>query len=132
MQESVSTYYDLELDKLIENINKDKCKLVLLQFPDGLKYYSKEVVDTLREKTQAEYLRLPPGSYTFSVRAIELNGALTETSQVEITIQKPWYQSPGAYILYLLMFASLGITIRLYLSRKRWQEHGKFMDKRHT
>ncbi len=55
MQESVSTYYDLELDKLIEQINKDKSKLVLLQFPDGLKYYSKEVVDTLREKTDAEY-----------------------------------------------------------------------------
>jgi len=75
---------------------------------------------------------LPAGSYTFSVRAIDLNGSLTETSSVAITIQKPWYQSPGAYILYLLMFASLGITVRLYLSRKRWKEHGRFMEERHT
>ena len=48
MKESVSTYYDLEIEKLITQINKDKNKLVLLQFPDGLKYYSKEVVDILR------------------------------------------------------------------------------------
>ena len=55
MVESVSTYYDLELDKLANQINKDKCKLVLLQFPDGLKYYSKEVVDILKEKTDARF-----------------------------------------------------------------------------
>lgn len=84
------------------------------------------------EDRLAEYLRLPPGSYTFFVRAIDLNGALTETSEVEIAIQKPWYQSTGAYILYVLIFASLGIIIRLYLSRKRWQEHGKYMIARHT
>ncbi len=50
-----STYYDLELDKLAIEINENKYKLVLLQFPDGLKYYSKEVVDELRQKTKAEY-----------------------------------------------------------------------------
>ncbi len=84
------------------------------------------------EERHTEYLRLPAGSYTFSVRAIDLNGSLTGTSEVELIIQKPWYQSPGAYILYLLMFASLGITVRLYLSRKRWKEHGRFMEERHS
>lgn len=52
---SYSTYYDLELEKLVDTINKHKLKLVLLQFPDGLKYYSKEVVDELKEKTDAEF-----------------------------------------------------------------------------
>ncbi len=55
MSEKYSEFYDLELDKLIDGINKDGNKLVLLQFPDGLKYYSKEVVDVLREKTDAEF-----------------------------------------------------------------------------
>lgn len=42
-----STYYDLELDLLIEQIKKNGNKRVVLQFPDGLKYYAKEVVDYL-------------------------------------------------------------------------------------
>ncbi|MDZ7757302.1 triple tyrosine motif-containing protein [Rhodohalobacter sp.] len=84
------------------------------------------------EDQQAEYLRLPSGVYTFSVRAIDLNGSLTETTSVTVTIQKPWYQSPFAYFLYFLMFASLGITLRLYYSRKRWKEHGRFVSERHT
>ncbi|MFW5705325.1 MAG: diphthamide synthesis protein [Nanoarchaeota archaeon] len=54
-KESFSTYYDLELDKLVEQVNTENHKLVLLQFPDGLKYYGKEVVDYLREKTKAEF-----------------------------------------------------------------------------
>ena len=49
------TYYDLEIEKLVEDVNTNKNKLVLLQFPDGLKYYAKEIVDELREKTKAEY-----------------------------------------------------------------------------
>lgn len=54
-KESVSTYYDLELDNLINEINKNNNKQILLQFPDGLKYYSKEVVDILKEKTKAQF-----------------------------------------------------------------------------
>lgn len=53
--ESYSTYYDLELTKLIEQINNEERKLVLLQFPDGLKYYSKEVVDILKKETKAQF-----------------------------------------------------------------------------
>ena len=48
--------YDLELDKVIKNIKKNKAKLVLLQFPDGLKPYATVVVDYLCEKTNAEFL----------------------------------------------------------------------------
>ena len=48
--------YDLELDKVISNINKNKAKLVLLQFPDGLKPYATAVIDYLEEKTKAEFI----------------------------------------------------------------------------
>ena len=44
--------YDLELDKVARNIKKNKAKLVLLQFPDGLKPYATDVVDYLEEKTE--------------------------------------------------------------------------------
>ncbi len=75
--------YDLELGKVISEINaldsknlgatksravpthrhngkdfvgKQKAKIVLLQFPDGLKQYATAVVDCLEEKTNAEFI----------------------------------------------------------------------------
>ena len=47
--------YDLELDKVISQIKKQKAKLVLLQFPDGLKPYATIVVYFLENKTSAEF-----------------------------------------------------------------------------
>lgn len=48
--------YDLELDAIVDKIKKNKAKLILLQFPDGLKPYATTVVDYLHEKTKAEFL----------------------------------------------------------------------------
>jgi 2-(3-amino-3-carboxypropyl)histidine synthase len=50
--EDLKELYDLDLDKIILDIKKSKAKLVLLQFPDGLKIYAISIVDYLREKTQ--------------------------------------------------------------------------------
>jgi len=52
----VQEKYDLELNRIISEIKKNKAKLVLLQFPDGLKPYATSVVDYLEEKTKAEFL----------------------------------------------------------------------------
>ena len=43
--------YDLELDKVVDKIKKIKAKVVLLQFPDGLKQNATVIVDYLEEKT---------------------------------------------------------------------------------
>lgn len=48
--------YDLELDKIISKIKKDKAKLVLLQFPNGLKQYATSIVDYLGKNTNAKFL----------------------------------------------------------------------------
>lgn len=48
--------YDLELEKIISEIKKKKAKIVLLQFPDGLKQYATAVVDYLEEKTKARFI----------------------------------------------------------------------------
>jgi len=42
--------YDLELEKVIFKIKSEKAKVVLLQFPDGLKPYATSVVDYLEEE----------------------------------------------------------------------------------
>lgn len=52
----IENKYDLELTQVVKEINKKKAKLVLLQFPDGLKLYATSVVDYLREHTKAEFL----------------------------------------------------------------------------
>jgi len=54
--EGLNELYDLELDKVVKQIKDNKAKLVLLQFPDGLKPYATAVVDFLEEKTSAEFL----------------------------------------------------------------------------
>jgi len=42
--------YDLDLEKIISKIKSAKAKLVLLQFPDGLKRHATTIVDYLEEK----------------------------------------------------------------------------------
>jgi len=54
--EELKEKYDLELEKIIFEIKKAEAKLVLLQFPDGLKPYATSVVDYLESKTNAEFL----------------------------------------------------------------------------
>lgn len=46
--------YDLEVPKIIHNINENSLKLVLLQFPDGLKIQSREVVQAIEKETTAK------------------------------------------------------------------------------
>ena len=46
--------YDLEIDRVINEIKGNSAKAVLLQFPDGLKHKSKHVVDIITNKTGTE------------------------------------------------------------------------------
>ena len=48
--------YDFELEKVVKEIKLKKAKMVLLQFPDGLKPYATAVVNFLESKTNAEFL----------------------------------------------------------------------------
>lgn len=49
--DEINEIYDLELEKIIKNIKREKAKNVLLQFPDGLKQYSQVICDYVEEKT---------------------------------------------------------------------------------
>lgn len=42
--------YDLELDKIVKTLKKERCKKVLLQFPDGLKPYSTTIAEEIEER----------------------------------------------------------------------------------
>jgi len=45
--------YDLELNKVVEEIKKQKAKRVCIQLPDGLKPRAKDITDFIKEKTNA-------------------------------------------------------------------------------
>ena len=48
--------YELEIDKIVKTIKKQKAKLVLLQFPDGLKPYATTIAGAIEEKAGCECL----------------------------------------------------------------------------
>ena len=54
--QEIEEKYNLELPKIISSIKKNKAKLVLLQFADGLKIYATTIVDYLNEKTNCEFI----------------------------------------------------------------------------
>jgi DNA-binding CsgD family transcriptional regulator len=78
--------------------------------------------------TSISYLRLPSGDYSFDVRSIGPNGLLTPTASLAFTIASPWYFTTLAYIIYALLLISAILSIRLYISRKRWKTRGKELE----
>jgi 2-(3-amino-3-carboxypropyl)histidine synthase len=54
--EKLNELYDFEFDKVVLQIKKSKAKIVLLQFPDGLKQYATAVVDYLEKETSATFV----------------------------------------------------------------------------
>jgi 2-(3-amino-3-carboxypropyl)histidine synthase len=52
--EELNEFYELNLEKVVLDIKKSHAKLVLLQFPDGLKQYAISIVDFLEEKTSKQ------------------------------------------------------------------------------
>jgi len=55
--------FNLELNKVIEEMQKRKPKHVLIQLPDGLKHRADEIVDYIEQKIDAQVLILFGGTY---------------------------------------------------------------------
>ena len=67
---------------------------------------------------QARYSELPPGSYTFRVKAANADGVWNETgTSIHLTILPPWWRTWWAYGLYLLVVGALLQAYTVYRSR---------------
>ena len=53
---TIDSTYDLELDKAISTIKKQKAKSILLQLPDGLKPKATEIAKILEKQTKANIM----------------------------------------------------------------------------
>ncbi|MEM1096758.1 MAG: two-component regulator propeller domain-containing protein [Bacteroidota bacterium] len=61
----------------------------------------------------ATYTNLPPGRYTFEVRVANSDGVWSEQpARLDMTIRKPWWQAPWAYLAYVAMLGAAfrGVT----------------------
>lgn len=69
------------------------------------------------KKPEKEYTNLPPGTYTFLVKARTNLGTESAAVSYSFTILPPWYRSLGAYFAYALLMAA-GIAY-LYKRQKK-------------
>lgn len=47
----INEKYDLEIERIVKTIGKEKAKKVLLQFPEGMKPYATIICDEIEKKT---------------------------------------------------------------------------------
>lgn len=68
---------------------------------------------------KATYTNLPPGTYTFRVRATDIDGNWNgQTASVQIVVKPPFYRTTAAYLFYLLLLAAAVVAFRHYLLRR--------------
>lgn len=48
--------YDLELERVVDRVNKEKARLVCIQLPDGLKPKAKLIQKEIENKTKAKVI----------------------------------------------------------------------------
>ena len=58
---------------------------------------------------------LNPGKYTLMIRARDGNGNLTEAISVNLTVKNPFWRTPIAYIIYIIILLALIIYILNYV-----------------
>ncbi|HLD12255.1 MAG TPA: diphthamide synthesis protein [Candidatus Nanoarchaeia archaeon] len=81
--------YNLELEKLVQYIKREKCKTICLQCADGLKPYALPLVEYLESETDAKvviWLDTNWGScdYPAFVKGIDLLVNIGHTSPVDL------------------------------------------------
>lgn len=78
--------------------------------------------NVLGDQRRVNYSKLPPGSYTFSVRAILNNNNWDEADvrSLLIIIKPPFYRSGWAYLIYIItLLAIAGLILRLLSIRQQ-------------
>ncbi len=63
------------------------------------------------KQASREYINLPPGKYSFKVKAQNVYGNISEEKVIDFTIVAPWYRTWWAYVLYVLGFLALVFAI---------------------
>jgi signal transduction histidine kinase len=65
-----------------------------------------------------EYTNLPPGPYTFHVRALANTGRISEEAFYSFVVLPPWYATWWAYLLYAFLVGAVITSIVKWRSKK--------------
>lgn len=83
---------------------------------------------TPEKASSVRYTQLPPGIYTFRIRAIDGSGRTTgEPKELEILVEKPWYQTN---LFYFLIALSIALAIIAYVRVREHQLRKDYHSKR--
>jgi DNA-binding CsgD family transcriptional regulator/ligand-binding sensor domain-containing protein len=81
---------------------------------------------TKTDRPEFEYDRLPPGKYTFLIKAVDAKGFNSEAIQWTFFVKPPWYLTKFAQLFYSALIIGLIAYIRFYY-RKRLQNQTRRM-----
>ncbi|WP_432670229.1 triple tyrosine motif-containing protein [Flavobacterium sp. SM2513] len=79
-------------------------------------------------KTATFYKNLPPGDYVFKVRAKIANSTPENIATYSFTINKPWYATNFAVIIYFVLSFILAMYIHRTYKRYYQQKEGKLIE----
>lgn len=79
--------------------------------------------------SEITYNRLPPGSYTFMLRTLTNQGAITQNAEVSVRIRPPWYLSYFSFAFYVLVILGLVWLLRLNYLRRNWKNQEELLRK---
>lgn len=103
--------------------------------PKSIKYaYKMEGFDTewiqAGSRRYAAYTNLPPGNYTFKVKATNSDGIWNENfTSINVTINQPWWKTGWAYLLYLtIVVLGLFAIRRFELNRTKLRNELKMRE----
>ncbi|MCF1752557.1 ATP-binding protein [Mariniradius sediminis] len=82
-----------------------------------LEGFDPDWVDWIDNKFK-EYTNLPPGPYTFHVRALAHTGRISEEAVYSFVVLPPWYATWWAYLLYALLIGGIITAIVKWRSQK--------------
>ena len=80
-------------------------------------------------RTTKEYTNLPPGNYTFKVKAKNVYGSESNITSFSFKVLPPWYQTIWAYSLYALLAFGFIYLAAHYLSKKVEKEKNEMKKK---
>jgi len=78
----------------------------------------------------ATYTKIPPGSYTFKVKASNNDGVWVEKpTELTIHISHPWWQRWYTYTIYLILFIGITFVIQREILIRQKLRHEMLMEK---
>jgi ligand-binding sensor domain-containing protein/signal transduction histidine kinase len=80
------------------------------------------------DERSASYFHVPPGNYTFRVRATNSFGVSAE-STFQMIIMPPWYQTWWAYCVFGILFAAIIWSFITYRSKQLKKENKRLEEK---